>query len=109
MPRKGQKSDPDKMGLVRALQKLMGIKLYSVCLCSELNFSFSASLMPFSTTLRSCAVRLSFIAEAISPSSVRKVTYFPFFLKVKPIYSVWESGVPVMNGSCVLMDVRWSE
>lgn len=39
---------------------------------------------------------------------VRKVTYFPFLLKVKLIYShVSESSVLVVNDSWALMDVKW--
>lgn len=41
---------------------------------------------------------------------VRKVTYFPFLLKVKLIYShVRESSVLVMSDSRAVMDVKWSQ
>lgn len=39
---------------------------------------------------------------------VRKVTYFPFLLKVKLVYSrVRESSVLVTDDHWTLMDVKW--
>lgn len=40
--KKGDKSDPKKVVLCKHRGKLMEIKLWAVCLCSDLNFLFPA-------------------------------------------------------------------
>lgn len=85
-----EKSDPQK----QALQEVphpgqpVGIKLYAMCLCSDLNFSVPALPRAFLCLLRKLHSEVIFHCRGYLPIiRVRKVTYFPFLLKVKPIYS----------------------